>query len=82
MPLSSSEIQKLLTYAFPDAHITLEDLAGDDDHFALRLVSPLFEGKNRVARHRAVYEALEGRVGETLHALSITALTPNEADKE
>jgi len=48
-------------------------------HFNLRIVSALFEGKPRIARHRLVYDALRPWMAEGVHALAIDARTPDEA---
>ena len=46
--------------------------AGGGTHFAVRVNSPLFSGKSRVACHRMVYEALEDFLErEGVHALAI-----------
>jgi BolA protein len=47
-------------------------------HFQLTLISPAFTGQNGVARHRLVYQALGDLMGGKIHALSITALAPEE----
>lgn len=47
-------------------------------HFHVTLVSALFEGKLPLARHRLVYNALEGLIGPEIHALQIVAKTPEE----
>ncbi len=47
-------------------------------HFHVILVSSLFEGKALLARHRLVYNALEGLIGPEIHALQIVARTPLE----
>jgi BolA protein len=47
-------------------------------HFHVTLVSSLFEGKGLLARHRLVYNALEGLIGPEIHALQIVAKTPLE----
>jgi stress-induced morphogen len=71
MAMPASEIEKLIKEAFPDADITMTDLAGDNDHWAAMVVSTAFKGKNRVQQHQMVYEALKGRMGGELHALSL-----------
>jgi len=71
MAMTSSEIEKLIKAAFPDAEITITDLAGDNDHFAAMVTSSAFKGKSRVQQHQMVYEALGGRMGGALHALSL-----------
>lgn len=47
-------------------------------HFHVTLVSSHFEGKALLARHRLVYNALEGLIGPEIHALQIVAKTPEE----
>ncbi len=71
MAMNASEIEKLIKTAFPDADITITDLAGDNDHFAAMVTSAAFKGKSRVQQHQMVYEALGGRMGGALHALSL-----------
>jgi BolA protein len=44
---------------------------GYGSHFRVRIASPLFAGKNRVARHRLVYDALQNFIDQGLHALAI-----------
>ncbi|HEX3651973.1 MAG TPA: BolA family transcriptional regulator [Rhizomicrobium sp.] len=71
MAMPASEIEKLIKEAFPDADITMTDLAGDNDHWAAMVVSSAFKGKNRVQQHQMVYQALKGKMGGELHALSL-----------
>ncbi len=71
MAMSATEIEKLIKAAFPDADIEITDLAGDNDHFAAMVTSAAFKGKTRVQQHQMVYEALGGRMGGALHALSL-----------
>jgi BolA protein len=52
--------------------------ASGGGHFKLRIVAPEFKGLNLVARHRAVYAALNRHIPNEIHALTITALTPDE----
>ena len=55
--------------------------ASGGGHYRLRLVSPLFEGRNRVARHRLVYDCLREMMHTEIHALAIIALAPSELGK-
>ena len=50
-------------------------------HFSLRLVSKRFEGLNRVARHRLVYDCLRDMMHSDIHALAIIALAPSEVSQ-
>ena len=71
MGMAAAEIEKLIKEAFPDADITITDLAGDNDHYAAMVTSSAFNGKTRVQQHQMVYAALKGRMGGQLHALSL-----------
>ena len=53
--------------------------ASGGGHFRIRLVAPAFEGRNRVQRHRLVYDCLRDMMQVEIHALAITALAPSEA---
>lgn len=53
-----------------------------ESHFRVRIVSPAFEGLTRVARQRAVNDALRELLRERVHALAMKTLTPEEADRE
>lgn len=53
--------------------------AGGETHFAVAVVTTAFEGKKRIERHRMVTEPLSDLLRTQIHALSITALTPDEA---
>jgi BolA family transcriptional regulator, general stress-responsive regulator len=50
------------------------DGTGFGTHFRVRIASPLFAGRSRVARHRLVYDALQEFVDRGLHALAIETL--------
>jgi stress-induced morphogen len=71
MAMPASEIKKLIKEAFPDAEITMTDLAGDNDHWSVMVVSSAFKDKNRVQQHQMVYAALKGKMGGELHALQL-----------
>lgn len=74
--MPQAELEARLREAFPDAEITIEDLAGDDDHYRARIVAAAFKGLPRVRQHQLVYEALGGRVGHELHALALQTSAP------
>ena len=76
MPMSATEIERLIREAIPDAEVTIRDLAGDGDHYAARVVSATFAGIPRVKQHQRVYAALGGRMGGELHALQLETAVP------
>lgn len=51
---------------------------GGGGHYRMRIVSSVFSGKNTLTRHRMVYDALGDLMQREIHALSITAYTPEE----
>jgi BolA family transcriptional regulator, general stress-responsive regulator len=51
---------------------------GGETHFRVYIVSPAFEGKSRIERHRMVNTALETELKGSVHALAIRAQAPNE----
>ena len=51
---------------------------GGNPHWRLSIVSPRFAGKPTVARHRMVYQALGELMQHPIHALAITARSPEE----
>ena len=78
MPMDAKEIERLIKARFPGAMVAIRDLAGDGDHYAAHVVAKEFAGKNRVQQHKMVYDALQGRMGEALHALALTTAVPKD----
>ena len=76
MAMTALEIETLILWAIPGAIVEITDLAGDGDHYAARVASPTFVGMPRIKQHQAVYAALGGRMGGTLHALQLTTAIP------
>lgn len=76
MGMSRDTLLTYLTEAFPDAEITLTDLAGDDNHWQAEIVSAAFAGVPRVRQHQMVYDALKGEMGGVLHALALKTRAP------
>jgi stress-induced morphogen len=76
MAMAASEIEALIKAALPDAVVTIEDLAGDGDHYAATVVSDAFRGISRVRQHQLVFAALRGRMGGELHALALQTSAP------
>jgi len=76
MAIHAHEIEEMIQAALPDAIVEITDLAGDGNHYAARVVSESFRGMPRVKQHKAVYDALGGRMGGVLHALQLTTATP------
>ena len=80
MPVAASEIERLILETFPNAQVEIQDLAGDNNHWAATVVDESFRGKNRVQQQRmvnaALKEILEGN-NAPLHALALTTRAPD-----
>ena len=74
MALKLEEIKNLIKESIPDAEITIHDLAGDDNHYSATIKSKFFAGKSKVEQHKLVYKALNGKMGNELHALSLVTV--------
>jgi BolA protein len=78
-----------LRAAFQVVQINIEDeshlhaghagAASGGGHFKLTMIAPEFEGMTKVARHRAIYRALNSHFPAAIHALTILAFTPSES---
>ncbi|MDZ4792293.1 MAG: BolA family transcriptional regulator [Hyphomicrobiales bacterium] len=77
MAMHAGDIERLIKQKFPDAIISIQDLAGDGDHYAATVVTEAFRGKTRVQQHQMVYEALQGNMGGALHALALQTSAPD-----
>jgi stress-induced morphogen len=74
MGLKIEEIKSLIKEAMPDAKITIQDLAGDENHYSATIKSKAFVGKSKIEQHKLVYRALKGKMGNELHALALNTL--------
>ena len=72
MPLPVDEIKKLIKESIPDELIEIKDLMGDSNHYAAIIKSSQFNGLSKIEQHKLVYKSLKGKMGNELHALSIT----------
>ena len=71
MGLKVEEIKDLIKRGIPDAKISIQDLAGDENHYSATIKSKSFNGKSKIEQHKLVYKALGGKMGNELHALAI-----------
>lgn len=74
--MDREDIEALLREGLPGAAVDVDDPRGDGRHYTVRIVSPAFAGRTRLERHRLIHAALGSRLGEEIHALSITAEAP------
>ena len=72
MPLPKAEIEKLIKLSIPDAVIEIKDLMGDNNHYSANIKSKIFNNLSKIDQHKLVYKSLKGKMGNELHALSLT----------
>lgn len=86
-PTGAAAIEALLRQAFEPASLEVVDDshlhaghagAREGGHYTVRIVSARFDGLSRVARHRLVYDALQGLIRSGIHALAIHARSPHD----
>jgi acid stress-induced BolA-like protein IbaG/YrbA len=77
LSMSPQQVAELIRAGLPGADVRVE--SDDNTHFAARVVARDFAGKRPIARHQLVYRTLGELMGREIHAMSIEALTPEEA---
>ena len=83
LPVQTAAIERQLRERLQPTYLEVIDESADHaghaganaegfgTHFRVRIASPAFAGKNRVARHRLVYDAVQNFIDQGLHALAI-----------
>ena len=74
--MTPRDIEQLITAGLPGCSVEVR--SEDNTHFEAVVVSADFAGKRPLQRHQMVYRALGEAMGGDIHALSISALTPDE----
>jgi acid stress-induced BolA-like protein IbaG/YrbA len=72
-------VAELIREGLPGAEVIVQ--SDDNTHYAARVVSKEFVGKRAIARHQLIYKTLGELMGREIHAMSIEALTPEEAGR-
>ena len=72
MAVPVEEIKKLIKESIPDAIIEIKDLMGDSNHYSATIKSSQFNNISKIEQHKLVYKSLKGKMGNELHALTIT----------
>jgi len=63
------------------SHAAMKGLSVQETHFSIKIVSPCFENKSLLQRHRMVQNLLQEEFKSGLHALSLSTLTSGEVDQ-
>jgi len=74
MALKLKIIESLIKQSIPDAEISIQDTAGDENHYSATIKSKTFTGKSKIEQHKIVYKALKGKMGNELHALQLNTI--------
>ena len=74
--MNPKQIEELISVALPGASVRVR--SEDNVHFQATVVSPAFQGKMLIERHRMVYAALGDLMRVEIHALALTTNTPEE----
>ncbi len=75
MPLSKEDLKNHIKGSIPDSTVIIEDLKGDGDHYSATVISKSFAGKSKIEQHKMVYDSLDGKMGNELHALMLKTRT-------
>jgi acid stress-induced BolA-like protein IbaG/YrbA len=78
-PVNPDQVAELIRRGLPGADVRVQ--SDDNTHFAARVVAKDFAGKRPIARHQLIYKTLGELMGREIHAMSIEALTPEEAGR-
>ena len=69
--MKKEDIEKMIKNEIPDAKIKIDDLRGDNNHYCATITSKSFKGISKINQHKMVYNSLQGRMGNELHALML-----------
>ena len=71
MPIEQKKLENLIAEKFPESKISVEDLAGDNNHYSVTIESTKFNGLSRIQQHQLVYQSLDGLMDAELHAMQL-----------
>ena len=71
MPIEQKKLENLIAEKFPESKISVEDLAGDNNHYSVTIESSKFNGLSRIQQHQLVYQSLDGLMDAKLHAMQL-----------
>ena len=71
MPIEQKKLESLIAEKFPESKISVDDLAGDNNHYSVTIESSKFNGLSRIQQHQLVYQSLDGLMDTELHAMQL-----------
>ena len=72
MPITQKNLHSLILESFPKATVEIIDLAGDNNHYSVKIIDESFADKSKIEQHRMVNKALKSCLGDVLHAMQLT----------
>ena len=76
--MDADEVEAIIEETVPDAQATVTTPRDpdDDSHYAVEVVSPVFEGQSLVEQHQVVHDALGDHLTRDIHAIELRTKTP------
>jgi stress-induced morphogen len=80
--MNADGIETLIEEEIPDAEATATTPRDpdDDEHYAIEVVSPAFEGETLVDQHQLVHDALGEHLTRDIHAIELRTKTPDDEE--
>lgn len=80
--MEKKEVQELIKSNIRKSEVKVETREEEGEqakHFKLYVKSPEFQGLSKVDRRRKIYDILDDKIGNEIHAVEIKAVSPSEA---
>ena len=69
------KLEEIIKNNIKDSQIIIRDINNDNNHFDIIIISDQFEGLSLIKQHRMVYDALDGIITKTIHAIQLKTYT-------
>ena len=69
------KLEEIIKNNIKDSQIIIRDINNDNNHFDIIIISDQFEGLSLIKQHRLVYDALDGIITKTIHAIQLKTYT-------
>lgn len=77
------QVKERIESGIPGAKAYVNEFSGGTDHYSVLIVAEAFAGQPLIKRHRMVMDLFQAEIGTgEVHALTIKALTPEQAQQE
>lgn len=77
--MNKEQVKARIIEGIPDADVVVNEFSGGNDHYAVLIVSDIFDGKKLLARHRLVLDLFQSEIASgEVHALTMKTHTNAE----